>query len=311
MSSTTDRSRGQVLALFALSLVAVLSAAALAFDAGLMYVERRDQQNAADAAALAGARYLTSSTPDARQDATDAAALVATANGFTDTKNNARVAIHVPPVTGPYVGRNGFIEVQISATRPSIFAAIMGILNWDVSARAVALDGAGSGGAFAILQTDQPKADCPALDVTGQGSILAKGNIQVNSSCTSPKPAMQITNNGSLVVAIQGGSCDVVGDIDGSPVCLTPTDTQVMPDPILQAGVPQPSIPGVVAPAPKSLDSPTKTVPDSCPNSGHAQAATIASPNVCTFGSSLGGKWRLYPGLYPGGLSFQAGDLLP
>ena len=44
--------------LFAGGLVALLLMAALAFDVGMMLVERRDQQNAADAAALAGARYV-------------------------------------------------------------------------------------------------------------------------------------------------------------------------------------------------------------------------------------------------------------
>ena len=36
----------------------LLLVAALAFDVGMMLVERRDEQNAADAAALAGARYV-------------------------------------------------------------------------------------------------------------------------------------------------------------------------------------------------------------------------------------------------------------
>ena len=55
MSSTTDarRDRGQVLAIFALSLVTIVIVAALAFDTGMMLLEKRDQQNAADAAALA------------------------------------------------------------------------------------------------------------------------------------------------------------------------------------------------------------------------------------------------------------------
>ena len=47
-----------MLAIFALSLVTIVIVAALAFDTGMMLLEKRDQQNAADAAALAGARYL-------------------------------------------------------------------------------------------------------------------------------------------------------------------------------------------------------------------------------------------------------------
>ncbi len=86
LSSTTrpSSSKGQALAVFALSLTAILLSGALAFDAGLVFVERRDQQNAADAAALAGARYLTSNSASARTNAQSAAYDIATANGFAN-----------------------------------------------------------------------------------------------------------------------------------------------------------------------------------------------------------------------------------
>ena len=60
MLSTTDpkADKGQVLVIFALSLTALIMFAALAFDTGMMLVQRRDQQNAADAAALSGAKQL-------------------------------------------------------------------------------------------------------------------------------------------------------------------------------------------------------------------------------------------------------------
>ena len=70
MSSTTDHSRGQALAVFTLSLTAIVLAAALAFDVGQVLLERRDQQNAADAAAMAGARYILSSDTQAEQTIT-------------------------------------------------------------------------------------------------------------------------------------------------------------------------------------------------------------------------------------------------
>jgi len=50
--------RGQVLVIFALSLVAIMAAAGLAFDIGRFYSERRYLQNAADAGALAIANAL-------------------------------------------------------------------------------------------------------------------------------------------------------------------------------------------------------------------------------------------------------------
>ena len=50
---------GQILIIFAFGLVGILAIAALVFDVGQDLIERRNQQKAADAAALAGARYLT------------------------------------------------------------------------------------------------------------------------------------------------------------------------------------------------------------------------------------------------------------
>lgn len=51
------REPGQVIVLVALGLVALLGFTALAVDMGMAYADRRQAQNAADAAALAGARY--------------------------------------------------------------------------------------------------------------------------------------------------------------------------------------------------------------------------------------------------------------
>ncbi len=51
--------RGQILIIFAFSMIAFVGFAALTVDVGGLYVARRDYQNATDAAALAGAAYLT------------------------------------------------------------------------------------------------------------------------------------------------------------------------------------------------------------------------------------------------------------
>jgi uncharacterized membrane protein len=78
LSSTTER--GQALAIFTLSLTTLILVAALAFDGGAMMLERRDQQTAADAAAIAGARYVLSDKTKAIAEARN----VATANSFPD-----------------------------------------------------------------------------------------------------------------------------------------------------------------------------------------------------------------------------------
>ena len=58
LAGRTRGERGQVLVLFALSLVVILTAAGLAIDISRFYGERRFLQNAADAAALAAANAL-------------------------------------------------------------------------------------------------------------------------------------------------------------------------------------------------------------------------------------------------------------
>jgi hypothetical protein len=68
-----DGAHGQVLVIFALSLVAIMAAAGLAFDIGRFYSERRYLQNAADAGALAIANALIrgESATDAQAEGRD------------------------------------------------------------------------------------------------------------------------------------------------------------------------------------------------------------------------------------------------
>jgi uncharacterized membrane protein len=77
----------------------LLIVAALAFDVGSMYLERRDQQNAADAAALAGARYVNASAnfhgtcaAPGGNAPLSAACEVVDANGFQDAAAGMRMS---------------------------------------------------------------------------------------------------------------------------------------------------------------------------------------------------------------------------
>lgn len=275
--------------------------AALAFDAGLMVLERRDQQNAADAAALAGARYL----PDETGKASVEAFSIARENGFTDAQNTVDVVVNIPAASGEFQGQPGTVEVLISSTRPSVFAAIMGVAGWPVGARAVAVNQSGNASGYSILAL-HPTA-CKAMQVTGTGEVLAYGDIQVNSSCA--KGAMNVGGQGSITVTANG-ACNVVGpppdglDTDGGGTfsCVENEGALEVPDPL--AGVPVPSQPGL----PKAAEpvAGTKPIPDGCP--GSANPATAASPATCQFQSNYKNtSWRLFPGLYPGGIKLQGG----
>ena len=110
---------GQMLVIFAICLVAIIAMTGLVIDGGLTYVQRREQQNVADAAALAGAyAYVNSAN---QGDAAPAAQAAAAANGFTTGADGVTV-----DVTTSMVG--GAIEVTATVTKPhrNYFSGIMG-----------------------------------------------------------------------------------------------------------------------------------------------------------------------------------------
>jgi len=297
LSSTTER--GQALAVFTVSLTAVVMAAALAFDGGQVMLERRDQQNAADAAAIAASRYVRNDVNAARA----AAINIATANGYTHGLNSQSVVINIPPASGPNANIAGFVEVAISNSRPSLFAGVMGLVSMDVAARAVATEITGAGGNFTIMALDE--TGCDAVLVSGNGSMVAHGNIQVNSTCQTG--ALRRQGNGDIIVDVAGGACNVVGDIQdgggqGIIDCVQNEGAPYVPDPL--RFLPPPALPPI-PPAPLQITG-NKQIPDGCPGSNNP--ATYAAPAICQFQSSYKNTvWRLYPGLYPGGIKLQGG----
>src|SRR3954453_9668566 len=87
----TRHERGQVLVIFALALIAIVAMTGLVLDGGSTFVQRRDQQNVADAAALAAAySYATTGSTSA---ATAAAQSIATANGYASGAQGTTVSV--------------------------------------------------------------------------------------------------------------------------------------------------------------------------------------------------------------------------
>src|SRR5260370_37929697 len=136
--------KAQSLVIVALSATALFGIIALGLDAGRLYFERRDVQNAADAAALAGAQELIPTganpgqSPTMQRSARTQAALYAfktfndTPVGGSDytTSPTTVTAQQVPAqatITTP--GRNNNpneIIVQVTYNVPMTFASILG-----------------------------------------------------------------------------------------------------------------------------------------------------------------------------------------
>lgn len=320
MSSTTDpqhrpNERGQVLVLFAGGIFALLLVAALAFDVGMLLLERRDEQNAADAAALAGARYIFE--PDCVEPvwtcsrARAAALNVAEVNGYDDADPSEAVTIHIPPIEGRYVAFPNFIEVDIDSERPSIFGGVFGRGTWPVSAFAVATNDQNLTFPFSMIALN-PTA-CKAIHVSGTGVVEAHGNVQANSNGSDCPDGSNVglsrTGGGTINIIADDATCRSAGEIEnqgsGSMTCTQAENSFALPDPLGNLNAPpQPGLAPAVVPIGHS-----RPIQARCPGATGSGAPTVTQTTGCDLagnsGSARGTDWLLSPGLYPAGLEID------
>lgn len=269
----------------------------------MMLVERRDQQNAADAAALAGARYVL--TDEVQAEA--AARQIAITNGFDDADASEVVNVYIPPIHGTYVALPGFIEVQIEGIRPSVFGGIIGRAQWPVGAYAVATNDQNLTFPFSMLALD-PTA-CKAIHVAGSGVVEAYANIQSNSSgADCDGIGFSRTGGSTIDVIADEATCRSVGGIQdegsGDMTCFAAQDSFALPDPLRNLPAPpQPTLPTTAM----VQVGHAKDIPDLCPGATPAsKAPTMTQIKPCDVGGNGGAynglSWILYPGLYPNGI---------
>ena len=300
-----------MIALMAGGMVAVMIIAAVVFDVGQNLLDRRNQQNAADAAALAGARFLA--LPGCKpvggvqpwcQEAADAAAEVATANGYTDGVGGRTVDIFIPPNTqSQFPGFPGHMQVVLGGSRGSFFAGVMGNVTQHVATLAVAANIEDFSLPFALLALNE--TECGAVHITGNGTININADIQVNSNCTG-SGAFQIGGSGATVNALSA-TCSATGTIkvnSGSLNCdrQEGVDPQLFPaiaGPGTQPIPATPTVTGGITSGPRNK----WTVGENCPGQGPT-AATLATPATCKIqsGKPDPAGVHLHPGTYPGGL---------
>ncbi|HNS72867.1 MAG TPA: pilus assembly protein TadG-related protein, partial [bacterium] len=127
MTRFLRRTRGAVMVLAAVSMVAVMGLAALAIDVGYVFTARNQLQAGVDASALAGAAGLMTSQNLAIQQAMD----------FAGRNNciNQPVAVGAGDISFPNSSR---IRVTSSRQLPLFFASALGIGRVTISAAATA-----------------------------------------------------------------------------------------------------------------------------------------------------------------------------
>lgn len=206
---------GQVLVLFALLLTVIFGFTALAIDVGAVVNEKSKLQNAADAAALAGAQDLPGT--QAKSTAKD----YAEKNGAEKSNTTAKI-----------IEDSTKIEVICTKKVPYSFARVLGFTEADISARAVAEKSGSIGAAFnyAVFHgsEDEPlKFNSSSIDVDGdlhsnqeikfyslyaniKGTLEAVSKLTINSATVDIKDVCQVSsiNNNSSTLNVQGSTIE-------------------------------------------------------------------------------------------------------
>jgi Flp pilus assembly protein TadG len=212
---------GQALILAALALVVLSASAGLAVDMGVMRYEKRLQQSAADAAAIAGASNLKFG------GVTSGAQAAAGKNGFTDNSGgqvsacNASgakigtvcVQINNPPASGPHTNDANYVEALVAVVHPTYFMNLVRIFSETVTARAVATTLGGGPNTGCAYSLGPPSSSIEGVNVNGSATLNAptcgivdngnfntKGNnLVVNTSTFGTSGSWQASGPGGTV----------------------------------------------------------------------------------------------------------------
>jgi hypothetical protein len=194
LASHHHSQRGQVLALFALGLTALVLGAAVVVDGGYAFAQRRATQNAADFAAMAGARVVGIKKVNRPVGAGTAANVVLAVNE-TLAANRATLvdAFYVDQdgeplgsiLTASAIPSDAFgVAVEARTDWQPFLLGVIGVTDWASSAPATAMTTGESvgGGVLPVGLQDSlfdghPK--CPVTDIDGCVAGLTSGQLNM------------------------------------------------------------------------------------------------------------------------------------
>ncbi len=224
MKNIKRRERGQALIIIVFSIIALVGITALAIDGGSALAERRRAQDAADAAALAGAlQRINANTPD-WPNAVYASALK---NGYNNDGVTNSVRVYSPPISGTNAGNFEYIQVQITSHTRTYFASVLGFPEITNQVEAISRTKPSEYGLMfdgAAVVSLAPASDCnnyKSFWVTGEATLdLTGGGIFVNSN--NPDCALITQGNGSIRIRDSHQILVVGGASIQKPKLLTP-----------------------------------------------------------------------------------------
>jgi len=215
--------------MFTVCLIAIMGLLAMVIDGGLLRAEQVRVRAVADAAALAGAcklyqSYSTANGIDTDGSAVKAALAIAADNGYANDGANSTVEVNIPPTSGQYAGRAGYVEVLITSRQDRCFSNIWSSDSVHVRARSVAR-GAWVPFHATILSLDTGEKG--AISVKGSGSLTSAGApVYINSNSSS---ALDVSGGGTFAVT----SAYITGNYRGNGTTgKITTGVHPTPDPL-------------------------------------------------------------------------------
>lgn len=229
----TRNESGQAIILIVFAIIGLVGITALAVDGGNAFLARRDVQNTADNAALAGALARIKG-----QDWAATTFAAANVSGYNNDGTTNTVTVSSPPQTGEFAGNIEYIQVRITYNAPTYFAGVLGIRYVTVSGEATArtkspeLTQILNGSAIISLA---PTSDCEnkrSFWVHGEATLsVSGGEIFINSN----NPTCALITNGSGSIRMKDGLLPIrmVGGANiQKPKLITPYPPQTGAVPI-------------------------------------------------------------------------------
>ena len=294
--------KGQVLALFALFLVVLIGATAVTVDYGTWLKVRRDYQNFADAAALAGGGFLSRPITNAKRDLARRAAwdslngqlglglnngqlnnlqVSNTLAASPETIGGYRLWVSTPPIgattkyPGAFAGSDDrYLFVWVERDNPSFFNHVFGLGDKTVQAWATAGVFASQFAVITLRQQGQGPGSAPSdIDLDGNGTILQVTNGDVGGNWGMKLNAgsnLWLTGGGDtyLIDYVScGNSCWSANQVTDGPPSFNFKVVQQLPTLVDDPNYPLPSVLALVPPT-----GGTVAVPQ-------AQGTEISPPN--------------------------------
>jgi type II secretory pathway pseudopilin PulG len=229
---------GQVLAFLCVALVAIMAMAALLFAGGQALLQRRELQNASDAAALAAANLIQARTGTKTGSGCSPTATPTPGAPWSELVTAARnsVATNLPSydtsnvvVTCPAGHDNYAVSVALTTRGDPLFGGLSGS-GLQVSATSTAINGQLNSADYSVVTLDPSHSSwpnnyrgCPSVLFSGGPTVIFDGSLMIDSACMAANGGGLATNGGAGTVTLNNSSTvRIAGGYNQANLTITP-----------------------------------------------------------------------------------------